>query len=138
MADETIAVENSLSKMIPVMTEPITGRIPASALMGGGTGTGSGASSLTVETPEGSPNIRLVSVTPVMTILVRVAKTYLETILGLLTVKLVAPTALPAADFLHLLGLCAGLAIAPGVLSLLRNIIELLAKWDQSHPTLAS
>jgi hypothetical protein len=113
-----------------VLTEPtpVTVTVAASTL-----GTGPG----TIITKAGEANIVVKVVQPLVIVLVRAMRVFLQTLLGLLTAGLVTPKALPAADFIHLLGLCAGLSLAPAVVCVIQNAIELLGKLDQSFPTLA-
>ena len=71
---------------------------------------------------------------------VRALRVYLQGLVGFLTANLTgattAVTGVAVGDFGHQLTIAASLAVAPAVLSLLTNGIELLAKLDQSHPTL--
>jgi hypothetical protein len=79
-------------------------------------------------------------VTPLVAILVRAAKTYLQTLLGLLSAAGLgmASSTLPAGDFIHTMKVCAGLSIASGVMSLLTNITLLLTALGDRFPTLRS
>lgn len=129
-----MADESDGAKVTPVTMEPVTARVSASAFLG--TGPGGIEPSKTIQTPAGQPNVVLVVVKPLTLIGVRVLRTYLQTLLGLVTAGIVAPNALPAKDFIHLLALCASLSVASAAISLIQNIIELLAQFDQSHPTL--
>lgn len=108
--------------------KPITVTVPASL-----TGTGPG----TLITPVGQPNIIIKVVQPLLLVLVRALRVFLQTLLGLVTAGLAAPKALPAQDFLHLLLLCSSLALAPAAVCVIQNMIELLTKLDQAYPTLA-
>ena len=71
---------------------------------------------------------------------VRGLRVYLQGLVGFLTANTTgateALTGIPVGDFGNQVVIAASLAVAPSVLSLLTNIIELLAKLDQSHPTL--
>jgi hypothetical protein len=73
---------------------------------------------------------------PLTIVFVRALRTFLQTLLGTLTAGMMG--VMPATDFLHLLKVCASISVASGVVSLLQNTIELLGKFDQSHPTLTS
>jgi hypothetical protein len=88
-------------------------------------------------TPAGMPNVRVKVIEPIVIIAVRAGRVYLQTLLGLLTAGLAKPTLLGAADFIHLFGMCASLSLAPAVVCVVQNVIELMAKFDQSHPTIA-
>jgi len=111
-------------------TEPkaVTVTVSASTM-----GTGPG----TIVTAAGQANIVVKVVQPFVIVGVRAMRVFLQTLLGLTTAGLVTPKALPAQDFVHLLVLCASLSVAPAVICVLQNVGELLAKFDQSHPTLA-
>lgn len=89
-------------------------------------------------TPDHLPDIIVKVVSPLVAILVRTARTYVNTIVGLIAVGVTgsAPQALPPSDFKVLLAHAAGLAIAPAVVSALTNFGILLAKLDQKFPTL--
>lgn len=99
-----------------------------------GNGTGNGQ---VLQTASGLPNFVVKGVQPLVMILVRAVRVFLQTLIGLVTTGLASPTALPAKDFAHLLLLCASLSLAPAVICIIQNAIELLGKIDQSHPTLA-
>lgn len=107
----------------------ITITVPATTMMGTGPGT--------IVTASGHPNIIVKVVQPIVIVLVRASRVFLQTLLGLLTAGLVTPKALPAQDFVHLLVLCASLSLAPAVVCILQNLVELLTRLDQSYPTLA-
>ena len=94
---------------------------------------GTGAGGLVV--PEGRPVIIHI-VTPMMIVLVRATRVFLQTLLGLVTAGTVVPNVLPAGDFMHLVGLSASLALAPAGISVVQSLIELLTKLDQAYPTL--
>lgn len=89
-------------------------------------------------TPAGQPNVYLKVIEPVTIVGVRALRTFLQTLLGLLTAGLISPTTLGASDFGHLLLTCASLSVAPAVICIIQNVIELMAKFDQSHPTMTS
>lgn len=110
--------------------KPVTVTVSSMAL---GMGTGSG----TIITPTGQPNIIIKVVQPLMLVFVRATRVFLQTLLGLVTAGLAAPKALPTQDFMHLLVLCASLSLAPAVVCIIQNTIELLGKLDQAYPTLA-
>ena len=91
----------------------------------------------TLVTPAGLPNIEVRVVRPIKIILVRAVRVFLQTLLGLVTAGLTKPSMLGAKDFFHLLIMCARLSLAPAVVCIIQNIIELMAEFDQTHPTLA-
>ncbi len=71
---------------------------------------------------------------------VRALRVYLQGLVGFLTANTSgateAITGMPMGDFWHQLLMAMSLAAAPAALSLIMNVTELLAKLDQSHPTL--
>ena len=71
---------------------------------------------------------------------VRALRVYLQGLVGFLTANATgatqAVTGMPMGDFAHQLTVAISLSVAPAVLSLLLNSVELLSKIDQSHPTL--
>jgi hypothetical protein len=77
-------------------------------------------------------------IAPFKLVLVRVVRTYLQTLLGLLTAGMAggATGLLPFVDFQDLLVKSASLAIAPAVVSAIQNVLEVMAKWDESKPEL--
>jgi hypothetical protein len=92
----------------------------------------------TLQTKHGQPDIVITVITPLVAILVRAAKAYLQTLLGLLSASAfgMAATVLPAGDFLHTLTICAGLSVASGVMSLLTNVSVLLTALGDRFPIL--
>lgn len=74
-------------------------------------------------------------------ILIRGGRVYVQSLLGFLTAAESGAAGalgvqLPAHDFLHLFGACAGLALAPACYTILQNTIEILTKLDVSAPQL--
>jgi len=94
----------------------------------------------TLATPPGVPDVLVKVVTPLVAILVRAAKAYLQTLVGLLSAAGLgmASSTLPAGDFIHTLKVCAGLSVASGVMSLLTNVTLLLTVLGDKFPTLKS
>lgn len=84
------------------------------------------------------PDVIIRTVTPVVAILIRSLRVFLQVMLGLLSAKMVGLSGdtLPAGDFLHLLGDCAGLSLGAAIVCALQNVAELLSKLDQKIPTL--
>lgn len=88
-------------------------------------------------TGEGHPiEIRVLS--PWKILAVRAARVYFQTLSGLVVAGLVAPTAIPAKDFIHLVLTCASLSVASAGVSLLQNLAELFGKIDQKYPSLTA
>jgi len=89
-------------------------------------------------TPAGFPNGFVKVIDPLLIILVRAARTFLQTLLATLAVGAAAPATMGATDFYHAVIHGASISVAAGFISLLQNLVELMAKFDQSHPTLTS
>lgn len=73
--------------------------------------------------------------------LVRCCRVYLQSLVGFLLAGVsgladAAGVTIPAEDFAHKLVIAGSLAVAPAAISLIQNIIELLAKLDATNPTL--
>jgi hypothetical protein len=83
----------------------------------------------------GHSNVVIQIVRPLTIITVRALRVFLQTLLATLTAAVTG--VLPAQDFFHLLISCASISVASAVFCVIQNVIELLAKFDQSHPTLA-
>ncbi len=92
----------------------------------------------TLQTPHGQPDVVVTVITPIVAILIRASKAYLQTLLGLLAAGGLgmASNTLPAGDFLHTFKVCAGLSVASGVMSLLTNISVLLTALGDKFPIL--
>lgn len=92
----------------------------------------------TLDTPLGQPSVVVKVITPIVAIVIRALKAYLQTLLGLLAAGGlgIASETLPAGDFVHTLKVCAGLSIASGVMSLLTNVSVLLTALGDRFPIL--
>lgn len=92
----------------------------------------------TLDTPIGHPDIVVTVITPLVAILIRAAKAYIQTLVGLLAAGGLgmASSTLPAGDFAHTLKVCAGLSVASGVMSLLTNVSVLLTALGDKYPIL--
>lgn len=113
--------------------EKIVVTVPSTA-MTAMQGTGDGK---TIVTAPGQPNIELKVIRPLTMIGVRAFRTFLQTMLGVITAG-PATGLIPAKDFNHLLITAASLSVGAAVISLIQNAVELLGKFDQTHPTLTS
>ena len=96
-----------------------------------------------VTTPPGMQDIRLVPMTKLRQIIVRTVRTYLQALLGMLTLKFggaaigvdaigtdpVIPQVAPY-EFFGAVVECIGYALAPAFFTLLWNSIELLSDYD--------
>ncbi len=91
-----------------------------------------------LSTPTGFADIPIAVVTPLLAIIIRAAKAYVQTLVGLLAAGGLglATDTLPAGDFMHTLKVCAGLSVASGVMSLLTNISVLLTALGDRFPIL--
>jgi len=86
-----------------------------------------------LSTPEGMPNIVIKTKSPLVRMLTRIARVYVNALVGMLSVVLgnLAPGYLtPPDEFGQKFLLAAGLALAPAAITLLTNAAEVLAKLD--------
>lgn len=88
-------------------------------------------------------HVVVAAMSPFLAVLVRFARTYLQGLIGFLLLGIAAaPVAaglgvvLPPGDFFAAVKAAAGLALAPAVISLLQNLVELLGKLDEKFPRL--
>lgn len=95
----------------------------------------------TIVTPPGQPDIVVKVMLPITQVLVRAARTYLQSLLGFLGMLLAAKPALvqlgvviTVTDFWSIFLLAASMAVAPTMLSLLQNAVEVLTALDQMFP----
>lgn len=93
-----------------------------------------------LKTPRGQADVLVRVISPVAAIVIRAAKTYVQSLTGFLAASGLgmAPSVLPAGDFWHLLAKCAGLALAPAFMSTLYNVSTLLTALGDKYPTLKS
>jgi hypothetical protein len=85
-------------------------------------------------TPEpNQPNIRLVVITPMVAIFIRFANTYFTTLVGLVGAGLISD-AIPATDFVHLVGRCAQLSVAGAGFGLLKDIVTVFGRLENKYP----
>ena len=89
------------------------------------------------------PRVRPVVLPWWQVILVRGARTYAQTVLGLVVVGLVVPAGVVAGDpgalgagFWRVLAYAAVAGLAPLTISLLQNGVEVLSRLDQTNPEL--
>lgn len=83
----------------------------------------------------GHENVVVQVLQPITIIAVRASRVFLQTMLATLSAGAIG--VMPASDFTHLLIQSASISVASGVYCIIQNMIELLARFDQSHPTLA-
>jgi len=92
-----------------------------------------------IKTPAGVPDLQAVTRTWYAQVGVRVLRTYLQSLVGFVLAVSTGAAAgvginLAVGDFGDLMLKSAGLAVAPAMMSLLQNAIEILTSLDQSHP----
>lgn len=94
-------------------------------------------------TPRGHVDIVIKAMAPVKIVLVRVLRTFIQSMLGFLGfLTLGAPAGatvgimLPPMGAWDIIVAAAGLSLFPTVVSLLQNVLELLAKVDVNNPEL--
>jgi hypothetical protein len=95
--------------------------------------------SVVAQTPRDMSDVRLVVRPALYGLAVRVARTYLQAVLGILLGAAVPatgllPDPLPPMDAGAKLAAALGLALFPAAVALLWNALELLGKLEQSHP----
>lgn len=83
--------------------------------------------------------VTVITMPPWKIVLVRAARVYIQTLVATIGAFLtplgsVLGVSLSATDFLHTMLTCAGIAVGPAIMSILMNCLELLKKWDESHP----
>lgn len=88
-----------------------------------------------LRTPSGQANLTVVTQSWWMQVLIRVARTYTQGLVGFIVAGTAGlPGPLPAAGFGTILLNAASLSIAPAVVSLLQNGVEILARLDATNP----
>lgn len=88
-------------------------------------------------TPEGHANQLLVYMTPLAVILVRTARVYLQSLLGLLPAGAIGnSTGAIGPGLGHTLTIVAVAALGPALMCALQNTIELLTELDKKLPQL--
>lgn len=90
-------------------------------------------------TDKQASNVAVVLMLPIRIVLVRAARVYLQTLIGLLGafglgVATDVGVTMTAGTFGHTLMACGSLALAPAVMSVLQNTVELLAQVDAKSP----
>lgn len=98
-------------------------------------GTGDGAKSQTIKTPEGQPDIRVEIISPLVGITSRFIVTFLTSVVGLLGAGS-ASTIIPASDFLDLLWKCCALSLGAAVIGLFKDLITVFTRLTQKFPLL--
>ena len=84
----------------------------------------------------GTGGVEIVVVNPISLLAVRVLRTYVQTLLGILTIAALPQTLIQFKDFTDLLIQASVVSLAPALISLLQNVLEVLAKLDQTKPEL--
>jgi len=94
---------------------------------------------MTAETPTGHSDVRVVVISAVQAVAVRTLRTYLQSFLGFLGATVIGaiPTdPLDPQTALQRIVLAAGLALFPAFVSLVQNLLEILARLDVTQPEL--
>lgn len=92
------------------------------------------SSNAIAKTRADEPDVKVITLPAWRMVAIRVARVYLQSLLGFLTTAAVGVDRLQADDLLATIWLNAGFAIAPAFMSLLMNAIEILNKWDITNP----
>ena len=87
-------------------------------------------------TPGGMPDVIVRVMSPLVVVLVRTLRVYLQTVVGLLTTGALAGDLVPAAQTLTSLEVAASLAVGPALVCALQNAVELLTRLDETMPQL--
>lgn len=87
------------------------------------------------QTPTGVPNLIIDALSPLRIVATRVARVYVQSVLGILTAGMsgLSGGILPS-DFLTLLVTAAQMSVAIATITALQNIAELLAEVDKTRP----
>ena len=94
------------------------------------------ASGTVAVTPQpNQPNLVVRLVTPLTAITVRFVNTFLTGLVGILTGAM-ATNVIQATDFVHLVYKCAGLAVAGAGMGLLKDLVTIFGKLEQTNPLL--
>ena len=89
----------------------------------------------TLRAPAGDTNVTVVTMTWYSQVAIRVLRTYLQGLVGFVVAGTAGmPGPLPASGFSSVLLNAASLALAPAIVSLLQNAIEILSKLDVTNP----
>lgn len=88
---------------------------------------------VTVKTENHLPDVIIHAVKPVVAIAIRFLNTFLTGLLGILTGAM-ATNVIQASDFIHLVYKCAGLAVAGAGMGLIKDLVTIFGKLEQSHP----
>lgn len=94
-----------------------------------------------VVTPSGEPNIIFTYINPIVGMLVRTARTFLQSWLGIVTAGMAAKTmdvgqVFPAMDFYTLALVALSGSVAAAVITFVQNLIELLGNLNEKFPKL--
>ncbi len=129
---------DDLDKMsAPAIIEPVK----VTVIAGTGTGDGSPLTAGLVVTPDHQPNIIFAVISPLVAIAIRFVNSYLTALLGFLLVALTPEGSavvkmLGASDFIQVVKLCGGFALAPSCMDLLKNLITVFGKLEGKYPLL--
>ncbi len=121
----------------PAKSETTT--IPAVqvAIVGDGEKAGAPITTGTVAaTPDHQPNIVLTVIPPLVAISVRFANVFFTTLVGLIVAGMTPAGGklLYTSDFVHLVVLCANLALPGAGVGLLKDIVTIFGRLEAAHP----
>lgn len=101
-----------------------------------GTGDGGGVKDgQAITTPQGQPDLVLQVVGPLLAIAVRFINTFLTGLSGILGGAMVTDV-IPAADFLSLVRVSAGLALAGAGVGLIKDCVTIFSRLETKYPLL--
>lgn len=122
----------------PNSKESLPTPIPPVTVTMVGTGSGGAApipSGTVLSTPDHQPNLIIKVVTPVKAITIRFINSYLTMLVSLVGAGMTT-NIIPASDFLHLVYKCMALSLASAGLGLLKDLVTIFGKLEQTNPLL--
>lgn len=87
-------------------------------------------------TPDHLPNVVVTVIGPVQAITVRFVNTFLTVLIGLVTASMtpIGGKLLYTHDFMHMLWLCASLALPGAVVGLIKDLITVFGRLERKYP----
>jgi hypothetical protein len=98
------------------------------------------SASTTADTPHGIPNVYIKALSPLLILVVRTFRAFLQSLAGMLTASgFVAATGVGAQtlivhDFWSALYACTLISLCVAMVAFIQNLLELVSKLDQSLP----
>ena len=96
---------------------------------------GTGDGKINAETPEGSPDLIVRFVTPLVAVTVRFIHAYLLMLVGSVSAGMVSDL-IPATDFLDLLGKCSMISFSGPALGVLKDLVTIFRRLEGKYPLL--